>query len=331
MTAFPASQFSSVANVKYPGIYQTFLDGVDILNFDLGWILSIGCVVHLDFHDRLVIFTVGPIVALVILRATYAIVFHSMRGLDRITTGATLIDLDSTYLSSVLLLTFLVYSSVSSVLFQAFACDPLDDGTNFLRADYRIDCDSPKHRAVQVYASCMIVLYTAGIPMFYALLLFWYSHVLMDVSARESLPMAKSLSNLWELYKPSYFYYELIECGRRVLLAGVVVFIFPNTTAQIAIVLMLAMVFMTVSEALRPYESLWDVWVSRLAHVIVFSSMYLALLLKVNVSNEGTSSEEIYEVLLIFGHVVMLLVAVVEAVMLTAYCVFGNVMKGGSK
>ncbi|CAN0497746.1 unnamed protein product [Laminaria digitata] len=44
-----------------------------------------------------------------------------------------------------LLLTFLVYSSVSSILFQMFACDDLEDGKNYLRADYRVECDSSQH------------------------------------------------------------------------------------------------------------------------------------------------------------------------------------------
>ncbi|CAM9568519.1 unnamed protein product, partial [Hapterophycus canaliculatus] len=36
------TQFASVANVTYPDLYQRFLDGLDVFNFDLGWILSAG-------------------------------------------------------------------------------------------------------------------------------------------------------------------------------------------------------------------------------------------------------------------------------------------------
>lgn len=35
-------QFATVANVVFPSIYQTFLDGVDILNFDMSWLVSAG-------------------------------------------------------------------------------------------------------------------------------------------------------------------------------------------------------------------------------------------------------------------------------------------------
>ena len=49
------------------------------------------------------------------------------------------------HVSLVLLLTFLVYSSVSAALFKTFACEPVEDVNIYLRADYRIQCDSPKH------------------------------------------------------------------------------------------------------------------------------------------------------------------------------------------
>ncbi|CAM9838142.1 unnamed protein product, partial [Sphacelaria rigidula] len=125
----------------------------------------------------------------------------------------------------VILLTFLVYSSVSSILFQMFSCDELDDGRVYLRADYRIECDSRKHNSLQIYAGFMIVLYTAGIPGFYATLLFRHRGVLLDEVGREANMRVKPITNLWAPYKPQCFYYEVIECGRRILLAGVVVFI----------------------------------------------------------------------------------------------------------
>ncbi|CAN0137715.1 unnamed protein product, partial [Ectocarpus fasciculatus] len=38
------TQFTSVANVTYPDVYQRFLNGLDVFNFDLSWIMSAGCV-----------------------------------------------------------------------------------------------------------------------------------------------------------------------------------------------------------------------------------------------------------------------------------------------
>ena len=307
-----AAQFTALANVAYPQVYQTFLDGLNVFNFDLSWILSAGCIVDVDFHDRLLISTIGPIVAVLFLGCTYAAAVRIHRGAAEI-----LQNVRHKHVSLVLLLTFVVYSSVSSVLFSAFACDPLDDGKNYLRSDYRIECDSPKHRGFQAYAGFMIVVYTVGIPAFYAGLLFKDRDVLrQEQKDRGSATRVSSTSDLWKPYKPSVFYYELIECARRILLAGVVVFIYPNSAAQIAITLIVAFAFVLVSEGLAPYASRWDHWISRTGHVVVVASMYVALLLKVDVSDERSSSQKVFEAVLVAVHVVMVLVVVAETVVM---------------
>ena len=67
------AQFVSVANVQYPHEYQRFLDGVKLLDVDLGWMLSASCVVDIDFHDRLLFATIGPIAIIILLGMTYYI------------------------------------------------------------------------------------------------------------------------------------------------------------------------------------------------------------------------------------------------------------------
>ena len=307
------AQFTSVANVTFPDVYQDLLDVLDLFNFDLGWVLSAGCVIDTDFHDRLLISTIGPIVVLLFLAGTNCVASRMNRG-----ETDNLQRIWDKHVSMVLLLTFLVYSSVSSMLFQTYACDLLEDGNNYLRADYRVECDSSKHKAFQVYAGFMIVLYAVGIPAFYGFLLFRdRDELTRDQAHREHSARVTSISDLWSPYKPSVFYYEVVECGRRILLAGVVVFIYPNTAAQIAITLMMAFVFAVSSEVLAPFASRWDAWVSRMGHAVIFTSMYVALLLKVDVSDERADSQRVFEAFLVTVHTCMILVVVVETVVLT--------------
>lgn len=309
-----------MAGITYPGFYQQFLAVIDLFNLDLGWILQTGCLVDTNFHHRFIVTIVGPLVGLAIIRIAYDVARRKQSTAESPTTSESpqLDEVRQRYLSMVLLLTFVVYSSVSSTLFQMFACERLDDGNLYLRADYRIECDSTIHRSLQIFAGVMMPLYTAGIPAFYAYLLFRDREVLKNANLRRENARAKSISTLWDLYKPCRFWYELVECLRRVLLAGVVVFIYPNTVAQIAISLMVAAFFMVLCEALAPYESTQDTWVARLGHAIMFSSVYLALLLKVDVSDERLASQRVYGELLVGAHVVMVAIAVVGA--LVASC-----------
>lgn len=295
----------------YPDIYQRFLDGINVLNFDLGWIPSVGCIIDVDFHDRLLVLTIGPIIAMVILTATFTVAIRRCRG-----SSIALRRVRHKHVSMALLVTFLVYSSVSAAVFQTFACEHLADGKEYLRADYRIECDSSRHKALQVYAAIMIFVYPVGIPLLYAILLYRNRRVLMYENAREASPKVQTISDLWSPYKPQRFYYEVVECMRRISLTGVVVFIYPNSASQIAITLVIALAFMVVSERLAPYASRWEGYLSLTGHLIVFISMFVALLLKVEVSDERDTSQRIFAGVLVFAQCCMIVAVLVEAVVM---------------
>ena len=108
------------------------------------------------------------------------------------------------------------------------------------------------------------------------------------------------------------------------MLTGVIVFIYPNTAAQIAVTLAISVLFMIVSEVLAPHESHWDAWISRTGHIVIFASMYVALLLKVDVLGENATSQKMFEVILIVAHGCMILGVVVEAVFMALSLRAGN-------
>ena len=308
------TQFSAIANVTYPDIYQKFLDGLDIFNFDFSWILSAGCVMDIDFHDKLLMVTITPIVSLAFLACTYTAASWKNRE-----NYEVLVKIQDRHVSMVLLLTFLVYSNVSSVLFKAFSCEHLDDGKYYVRSDYSIQCDSSKHVGFQVYAGVMIVVYTIGIPVFYGCLLFRDMDVLTKSDRVDDSSRVVAISDLWQPYRPKVFYYEIVECLRRIILSSVVVFIYPDTSAQIAITLLLSFIFVMVYEVMRPYVSKWDTWMSRIGQIVVFVSMYLALLLKVDVSGERYESQKFFEGVLVFANSVMIVVVIAEAIATILY------------
>lgn len=321
----------------YPGVYNDVLDIVDAVNFDLSWIWSMTCVLDVGFHGRLVIATVGPIVCVVILGATYV---FARRRIPR-TDTTTLREIRQKHVSALVWLAFLVYSSASSLVFQTFACDRLDDeelenGRTYLRADYRIDCDSSRHKAFEVYAAFMILMYPMGVPLFFAYLLLPNRDVLTVEETRADDERVTSSSSLWMPYRPGCFFYELVECAKRVLLTGVVVFIFPNTAPQIAIALMIALVFAFVTANAAPYSSKWDGWVSRAGDAVVITSLYLALLLRVSVVDERKSSQDVFGGVLVAAHVCMVTAILTEIVVIAWYLRSGEVARacprsGGSQ
>lgn len=305
-------QFADAGNIRYPASYQAFLNVIDVVNFDLGSVFAAGCVwTNIDFHGRLLVSTLGPLVVIGCLAMTYLI---AVRRTGVSCDNAAVEQIRRKHQTALLLLTFLVYSSVSSMVFQTFACETLDDDVEYLRADYRIHCTDAKHKAFEVYAGIMVFVYPMGIPLLYAALLFQRRDVLADAGADKTI--AQPIAGLWEAYRSERFYYEVIECGRRIMLTGVVVFIFPNDAAQIAITLLMAFSFFALFDMLAPYKSQSDMWLSRVGHVIVFLSMFDLLLLKVDVSGERDQSQAVFAGVLVTAHVLMILAIVVEAIVI---------------
>lgn len=296
-----------MAHVVYPETYQSLLDVVVLANLDMGWMLWAGCIINADFHDVLLMETVGPLVAFALLGTTYTVAIKRNRASE-----GTLHAVRRKHLGTVVLFTFVIYSSVSSAVFRTFACDELDDGSVYLRTDYRIECDSFRHSVFEIYAGLMVFVYPIGIPLFYAILLCRESNTLMEGRDQE-MARNDSTSMLRKPYSPSVPYYEMVECSRRMLLTGVVVLLYPDTTAQRAVSTVIAFAFVVVSEVLSPYTSGWDTWVSRAGHGIVFLSMYVAFLVKFDVTNETQPDQNILVGILIGGHAIMVLLVIVQS------------------
>ena len=80
-----------------------------------------------------------------------------------------------------------------------------------------------------------------------------------------STPNARTYLNATYLYPgPELYYYEVIECGRRVLLTGVLIFISPSTATQAAMACIFAFGSLLGFELMRPHLDQADSWLYRL-------------------------------------------------------------------
>lgn len=87
------------------------------------------------------------------------------------------------------------------------------------------------------------------------------------------------------------YYYEVIECGRRILLTGVLIFFPSGTAPQAAMACMFAFASLLGFELLRPHLDNADVWLYRL----VSSDRKKKLVQKLNFATGGGDvSLEVY-------------------------------------
>ena len=309
------AQFSGVVNVQYPPAYETFLATLSVVNLNLGSILSLSCVVETHFYVWLVLATIAPIAVLCALAVTYQVAIvrnsHSIHAM-RVARNK--------HISVGLFLLFVVYPSVSHTIFQTFVCDPLDSGDSYLRADYDLVCWTTTHVTFMTYAGIMVLVFPVGIPAVFAWMLFINRDGIKSVqntttNGNRVPPESEVIKDLWAPYKPSRYYYEVIECGRRIALTGLVVFIYPGSTAQVAIEALLAFVFYSLSEIISPFAEPLDAWLYRSGTWVIFLSMYLAMLLKMDATDEDSHSQNVFAGLLIAAHGGMILVVIANALL----------------
>ena len=308
------AQFSSVVNVQYPPVYKNFLAALSVVNLNLGSILSLSCVVETSFYARLLLATIAPVAVLGALAITYRVAIlrngHSIHA-KRIARNK--------HLAVGLFLLFMVYSSVSYTIFQTFVCDPLDSGDTYLRADHEIVCWTRTHVVYMAFAGLMVLVYPVGIPALFAFVLYINRDgikIIAKTTSRSRVsPESEAIKDLWAPYKRTRYYYEVIECGRRIALTGLAVFIYPGSTAQVAIEALLAVVFSYISEILSPFAEPLDAWLYRFGTSVIFLSMYLTLLLKIDAADEKSRSQIVFAGLLVAIHVGMVLVVIANALL----------------
>ena len=291
-------------------MYKNFASKLGLINFDLGVLLSYTCILTTDFYDSLLFATITPPVMLVVLAASYLV------GKKRNSSSELAIrEVLHKHQSVALYLALFVYSSVSYTIFQTFSCDELEDGEVYLRADYSLTCSTTRHSVYRVYAIVMVFVYPFGIPVVFAL---WLARHRLDLvrADRETIAQLKPLSDIWAPYKPSRYYYEVVECGRRISLTVIAAFVRPKSAAQVSIAFLFSVVFVFISEALSPFEKRADMRLYRWGNGVIVASMYVAFLMKVDVGEETDYALLTYSGVLILANVFMVVTVIVQMVFL---------------
>jgi hypothetical protein len=180
------------------------------------------------------------------------------------------------FITCVIVITFLIFSPTSITIFEAFACEKFDDGSELLIADYSIDCKSPAYRYFAAYAGVMILVYPCGIPAAYYMILTYY-HKFVNPSARlvvreeerhlvdkriiqaekarlrDTYDEIAHITFLYENYSPRRWYFEVLDCFRRLVLTAIPVLFLRDSILQVVVVLIFSLVWCILYMELRPF------------------------------------------------------------------------------
>ena len=303
-------QFDTITGRVYPELYESFVSKMSPINLDMGVVLSYSCMITTDFYDHLLVASISPLVALVVLVGSYWVA----KKRNHASAPAMLAALQ-THQAAAMFVAFFVYSPASYRIFQTFACDELDDGKTYLRADYSLRCSDSRHDWYKAYALIMVGVYPFGTAAVFAWLLGRHRHDLVKPD-RDTLVPLKPLSGMWAAYKPSRYFFEVVECGRRIGLTGIAAFVLPYSREQMAIALLFAVVFVFISEAISPFERKADMNLYRWGNGIVVASMYVAFLMKIDVGHETTPAMLAFSGVLIAANVFMVVTVLLQTALL---------------
>ena len=166
----------TVPTVSFPKAFEALIAWTSFLEFNVVQILPISCLRPFKFFDKLFAMTALPIVF------SLLIFFFG----ELAATCATAIKAKSirtTSFGAFLLLTFVVFPSVSTTVLRFYNCVSYEEGFSdgstetikVLEADHDISCTSPSYKGIwSTYALAMLFVYPVGIPLLYWVLLFRY-------------------------------------------------------------------------------------------------------------------------------------------------------------
>ena len=235
---------------------------------------------------------------------------HHGRFTSRLTSSSYLVgDLEwlqlaftqSTYKSLPVMLrvSFLAFPAVSSLAFKAFptGCDDLDVdddlvGVAVLKADVAVTCwgadgvYTEEYERIHSLAILAILAYPVFVPLAY-FALFW--RVRHSVWLEKPSELARSISFLTSEYSPTFFFWELIEVFKKLILVGVMSVVMPGSISQLVVGFVIVLTFLVALMTARPYKRAEDDVIALAANFGLVMFFFFSLILKFQTLTEAVT------------------------------------------
>jgi hypothetical protein len=253
------AQLGEVYQIDYPPAYQGIINVLQVLTFKLTKLLPVLPLQCLspDLRDQLLFVLLAPlaIVAVVVASVGGAI---AARSQDRASLSAASLLLPA--LPFVLVWTFIVLPPVSSIAFRALAsCEcfeyavprPGTDETEvcFLSTDRNVVCESyggVYHAPPRVIGAAVatVVVWAGGVPLMYG----WLLYAARAPLAQRAPPTALSrqLIFLTDGFKPRFFWWQLVDIARKLVLVGFLALVEPGSLLQQFIAVVVSLCFFAI-------------------------------------------------------------------------------------
>jgi len=90
---------------------------------------------------------------------------------------------------------------------------------------------------------------------------------------------AISLKFLWEPYRNEVWYWEVVECYRRIILTSVISIVSPGSALQSVVAVLLAMLFIKLYHHFMPYDLNIDNILAETGQIQIYATFFIALII----------------------------------------------------
>lgn len=190
------------------------------------------------------------------------------------------------------LIIFLLYPQITSKVFEAYHCRDLGDGESadsVLLVDYTINCGSSYYGGLWWVATFLVVLWPFGVPATLAYQL--YKH--KELIEAEDEDTMQEFDFIIGDYKPEFFFWEVVELSRKLVLSGLIGLVGRGSVAQCVFASFLAFFFFGLSLLCRPYAKKSLNVVKLISEFQIFGVLLCCVVLQVNAM--GLANERVGE------------------------------------
>lgn len=257
-----------------------------------------------------------PIIAVIVIFLAVAMRLR----LQGMLTNDRLLEISAPIILKVL---FIAYPLVTNVAFDAFSCYEFT-GSGFLKADVSIQCHTPEHEFVKALAWFALLLYPFGLLVITGGLLLAARKAIL--SGRPTA-LSRATAFLHQEYEPRFFWWELLEMLRKLVLVGIMV-LFQGNMMQIVVGCFLSVMFLLFQVQANPFIQMADDFLATSTSfglVICFLACYAykdAELINLPDIQDKMSKEQVGRY--VMGQVTLLFIMVVGilGVLLVSFCLF---------
>ena len=161
------------------------------------------------------------------------------------------------------LVSFTLYTGISTRIFQLFKCHKVQDAW-YLTADYTVKCQEEEWNRYAASAVAFIILYVVGIPGVQLYLLYRNRRILhvregmTQEEKQQQHVVEKQYGSIYANYTTECYYYDILDLFRRLLLTGGLIMMGEESVAQVFLGIIVCACWMSLLIHKKPYKSGWD-------------------------------------------------------------------------